>query len=334
MIRNDNWVFRAMEYPRLQKWVLVAATLLLWFAFGLQPPSVTSLAAMGLLFFSLIYLSYQIYPYLPIAPNELRAFGNNRQSNNQLSILVSNVYQPNRETARLKEVINILNPDIILLVETDQYWESEMNYLDEKYPHQVKEPKDNTYGMFLYSRLPLSDVEIRYMVEEDIPSIHAWVHLPSRKKIRLFGLHPRPPVPTENPRSTEKDAELILVAREVAETDAPVIVAGDLNDVAWSYTTSLFQRLSGLLDPRKGRGFFNTFNAKNPLMRIPLDHVFVSSHFKLRNMSRVRSVGSDHFPIFISLECSEHFQYQQQTPEAVEADEKVADEKLLKLQSS
>jgi len=221
----------------------------------------------------------------------------------------------------------------VLLLETDHYWENQMKSLVKDYPHRVLEPKDNTYGMLLYSRLPLSDMTVKYLVEQDIPSIHAWVHLPSGVKVRLYGLHPRPPVPSENPRSTEKDAELVMVGKEAATLNAPVIVAGDLNDVAWSYTTALFQRLSRLLDPRKGRGFFNTFSANNPLVRIPLDHVFVSSHFKLISIQRLGHIGSDHFPIYLRLQYENGNQYEQPTPQPTEEDHSIAQEKLDAAQS-
>jgi len=92
-----------------------------------------------------------------------------------------------------------------------------------------------------------------------------------------------------------------MMARSVAKSDMPVIVAGDLNDVAWSATTRLFRKISGLLGPRVGRGVFNTFHVDYPFVRWPLDHLFHSQHFTLQNLQCLPSIGSDHFPLLARL---------------------------------
>lgn len=123
----------------------------------------------------------------------------------------------------------------------------------------------------------------------------------SGQRLHFYGVHPMPPSPTEHYRSTERDAEVLLVGKETRQQSGPVIVAGNLNDVAWSHTTRLFRRVSGLLDPRIGRGLFSTFNARYFFLRWPLDHVFVSHHFKLVQLRRLPNGGSDHFLILVSL---------------------------------
>lgn len=182
--------------------------------------------------------------------------------------------------------------------------------------------------MLLHSRLEITDPEIRYILKDSIPSMHMQVVLPSGDRVFLHVLHPEPPNPRHATRTTERDAELLIVGREVSARDKPAIVAGDFNDVAWSYTTNLFQKTSGLLDPRVGRGTFNTFNARNPLLRWPLDHVFHSDHFKLVSIKRGPAWGSDHFPIFIELSLESGAEAQQNEAEPSQAEEEEVDNKI------
>ena len=109
------------------------------------------------------------------------------------------------------------------------------------------------------------------------------------------------PVPNEESDSLPRDAEILIVGKENRDNPRPFIVFGDLNDVAWSRTNYLFQNVSGLLDPRVGRGFYHTFHAGIPLLRFPLDHFFHSKHFRVADFRRLRNIGSDHFPVYVEL---------------------------------
>jgi endonuclease/exonuclease/phosphatase (EEP) superfamily protein YafD len=216
--------------------------------------------------------------------------------------VIANVLMDNRQAGRLSDIVRAEDPDLVLAVETDARWCEQLEGALPDHPFRIAHPLSNTYGMLLLSRLELVDPQVRFLLKPDVPSIRTGVRLRSGEVIMLYGLHPEPPSPTEADSSLPRDAELVMAGREIAQADRPTIIAGDLNDVAWSHTSRLFRRLSRMLDPRAGRGMYNTFHAHYWFLRWPLDHVFLSDAFLVRGLKRLPAFGSDHFPIFIAVD--------------------------------
>ena len=299
LIRTDVWWVRVFDFPRIQ---ITTATVITLTAYSYVTAAGSSFALLFIIGLGLCFLRqcYMIYPYTILASKQVQ---NSERDNSDAScrLMFANVLMTNRDSERLRRIIREQNPDVILTVETDAWWQEQLKEFEVTHPHKVHCPLENTYGMLLYSQLELVRPEIKFIVEDDIPSIHALMKLPNGKEVEIHCMHPRPPFPTEAMQSTERDAELLIVGRSIKKTDVPVIVMGDLNDVAWSRTNYLFQDISGLLDPRIGRGFFNTFHAQYPIIRFPLDHFFHSNHFRLIELKRLSRFGSDHFPVLIAL---------------------------------
>ncbi|MDO8861040.1 endonuclease/exonuclease/phosphatase family protein [Haliea sp. E1-2-M8] len=297
--RITAWWIRGLDFPRLQlsalAGTLLAVGVVIGVLDGLSPLVITGLALCA---GCIIFHAWWILPYTRLWPREVL---DTDGATPCLRLLTANVLTPNQHADRFLELVRQNNPDIFITLESDSRWQGYLDTLEGDYPFSVKVPLDNLYGMHLYSRLPLSDTKVAYLVQEDIPSIHAKVHLSDTVDLRLHVLHPAPPSPTENEESTERDAELVVVAQAVADETGPVIVTGDLNDVAWSTTTRLFRKISGLLDPRVGRGMFNTYHAEHKLLRWPLDHLYHSDHFTVSELRRLPAFGSDHFPLLVEL---------------------------------
>lgn len=303
IIRSDYWAFRVFEFPRAQKLILSLIILGLFVIFAPYDHFSTYLIT-GLLILNSFYLGYLIFPFTPFAPKQMLASASPRNTpspENFLSVMVSNVYQYNRRADKCLRVIKKNEPDVVLLVETDEWWMQAVRQLEQHYKYKILYPLDNTYGMLLYSRLPLKDSEIKFLIKDSIPSIHTKVVLRSGQKVQLYCIHPEPPAPSESLHTTERNAEILKVGKMAKECPYPNVVFGDLNDVAWSYSTELFLKTSGLLDPRRGRGFYNSFHAKHIFLRWPLDHFFCSKEFRLIKLKRLEHIESDHFPMLLKI---------------------------------
>lgn len=326
LIPRDEWWIRDFDFPRLQIIFLGAVCLTLLLALPIEWDN-QRIAACLFLIAALVYQLKMVLPYTFIWPSQVK-LATDMDERQQISMIVSNVLTTNTKYHLLLAEIDTHQPDIILTLESDKSWEQALSVIEPIYPHVVRVPLDNLYGMHLYSRLPLKDTEVKFLLSDDIPSIHTKVILRSGKQVQLYCLHPMPPSPTEASESTLRDAELLLVGKHIEKEQKTSIVMGDLNDVAWSRTTRLFQRISGLLDPRVGRHFINTFHADYPLFRWSLDHVFHSTDFSLIDMRRLSHVGSDHFPVFTRLQYTPQNESEQPALQADAEDEQEATDKI------
>jgi endonuclease/exonuclease/phosphatase (EEP) superfamily protein YafD len=299
LIKDSYWIFKALEFPRLQKLLIIGLLIAGWAVYWRFTDRI-DLFAFGALIVSAGYLIYKILPYTVLFPKEVKK-APPHDKDDHIKVFTANVFQDNRNYGKMLEQIRRTDPDVILLMETDTGWEEGVRELEKVYPHILKAPLDNTYGMLFYSRYTIAEGEIKYCVSDDIPCVDAVLLLPSGRLVKIWCLHPEPPAPQESITTKEQDKELMQVALAARDCKQPILVFGDLNDVAWSHTTILFKKVSKLLDPRRGRGFFNSFSAKHRFMRFPLDYLFCSKHFGLVDMQRLGYNGSDHFPMFIHL---------------------------------
>ncbi|MBW3571094.1 MAG: endonuclease/exonuclease/phosphatase family protein [Gemmatimonadetes bacterium] len=333
---GSHWMVRLWDFPRLQIAALASLSGAVYAAAffrggALEWAFLATAAATAL------WQARKIFPYTPLARTQVQrstvgsAKGRSLETRRHPSfrLLITNVQMENTEHERLLRVIEEAAPDVVLAVETDAVWARALGPLAPSYPHVVRQPQENWYGMMLFSRLPLLEARCEFLVQDDIPSVHAVLELPGGVHVFLHGIHPRPPEPIRDQDSTPRDAELVVVGNAIGDAaDRPTVVAGDLNDVAWSPTSELFIRLSGLLDPRRGRGFYNSYNAKNPVFRYPLDHVFHSNHFRLVELRRLPRIGSDHYPMLIELSYEPDAEAAQPEPEEEAGDGERAEDRL------
>ena len=329
LIAADFWWIRIFDYPHIQLTLLTLTAIAAYF-FRFEIRSWRDYTFMAVLIACFVFQFAKIYPYTPFAPYDVGKPTEKVNKETGFMVLTSNVLQKNKEKGLLIEEMKKLNPDVAIFTETDAKWNDAIKSgLGSEYSYKVEVPLDNTYGMILYSKLKLIEPQVKYIVDDSIPSIHTEIELRSGDKIQLHAIHPTPPMPQHNPSSSDRDAEMMKIALEAMDSEIPVIVIGDFNDVAWSNTVSMMQSVGELLDVRKGRSFYNTFDATSFIMRWSLDHIFLSEEFRVKNIDVGNDINSDHFPFYAELYLQPELSEEQKPTAATQEQIKKAKEQIV-----
>ncbi len=302
---NPHWFFRTADFVRLQS-LFIQLLLLVLFLYFEENFSLISWILLAGLLFSIIYQLAKVIPYSSWYPSKKNLL----KSDGKIRIFAGNVFQDNKNHQQFLKEIYRFDPEIVLAMEINKEWEDSLSVLEKEYPFTVKIPQEDYYGMHLYSKIELKDVTVNYLIEKNVPSIYFDYPLKNGSAILFACLHPAPPSPTENDTSKEHDAELMLTGKHIRKIKTPAVVCGDMNDVVWSRTTRLFKKMTGMIDPRVGRGFFSTYNAKYFFFRFPIDHLFHTKDLYVGKMQRSKFFGSDHFAMYYEI----HYNFSTPTP--------------------
>ncbi|MEB2777827.1 endonuclease/exonuclease/phosphatase family protein [Algoriphagus sp. D3-2-R+10] len=292
------WYFKILDFPRFQ-YLIIAIVLFVTFLFLTKKwrfPAV--FLCLGLLV-SIVIQGRLILPYYLGEKKVPDATVDKITKDNKISALIANVLVTNKNSQEFLQLIKTSNPDLILAMEVDNWWIDQLQILKNNYPYFMEFPLDNAYGMALYSKLRLTNDNIIFLNQDDVPSFHAEITLNSGESIQFHGVHPVAPVPSDRyPDNVGKEeVALAKVGDMVSKDTIPVIVAGDFNDVSWSDTSRLFEKNGDLKNVRIGRGIYSSFDVNSPFLRWPLDHFFVTKQFSLSKLERLPGFGSDHFPM-------------------------------------
>jgi endonuclease/exonuclease/phosphatase (EEP) superfamily protein YafD len=215
-----------------------------------------------------------------------------------LRVMLSNVFTANRDTELVIAMVRREAPDVVILQEVDDRWANALQALDPLFPHSKVISRSDNFGIGIWSRWPLLDVEEIVSGDFAVPSIQPQVEM-AGQRVTILATHPVPPASAEG--FAERNAQLVSLAARARQTSPPMILVGDLNVTMWS---PYYRRLvddSGLKDARKGFGVQATWPTFLPFMKIPLDHCLVSPTIQVKDFKRGSPVGSDHLPIIADL---------------------------------
>jgi endonuclease/exonuclease/phosphatase (EEP) superfamily protein YafD len=240
----------------------------------------------------LLLACVNIVPILPLY------FGKPKMPDKAGSVLRAMLINVNTrlgDANRVRAVVSEADPDILVLEEISAAWISDLTWLTNSYPHSLSQPREDNFGIGLYSKLPLADAEVVYIGEAEVPSILATVST-AQRDLRVIATHPLPPGGRDYSRWRNEQLGRLP---DFVRSPFPVLLLGDLNVTPWNHHFRRLLTRTGLRDSARGYGVQPTWPNFTPLLRIPIDHCLHSEDIGILDRWVGENVSSDHFPVIV-----------------------------------
>jgi endonuclease/exonuclease/phosphatase (EEP) superfamily protein YafD len=210
--------------------------------------------------------------------------------------LLVNVNSDTGDPKKVVELIQRAQPDILALEEINDRWLSALAVALTNYPYSKVVPRNDNFGIGLFSKYPFTKCEDWQTYLAEVPSIIAETQLDGTR-LTVIATHPLPPAGAENSRL--RNDQLAQLPGFVRQSKSPVLLLGDLNATPWCSSFEQLLSESGLHDASQGRGVLPTWPTYLPIFLIPIDHCLHSDDVHVRRVARGPSVGSDHYPLLV-----------------------------------
>lgn len=156
-------------------------------------------------------------------------------------------------------------------------------------------PREDNFGIGLFSRLPLERAEVVYVGAAGVPSIVARIRT-AAGPLTVVATHPLPPGGAVYTQLRDEQLERLP---DLLPTAGAALLVGDLNVTPWNRNFRLLLARTGLRDSSKGRGVQPTWPAESLLFAIPLDHCLHTPDIAILRKEIGENVGSDHYPVIV-----------------------------------
>jgi endonuclease/exonuclease/phosphatase (EEP) superfamily protein YafD len=224
-----------------------------------------------------------------------------RTTSTNLRLLLFNVLTSNTQYPGLINLVRAEKPDLLIVQEMNRRWMGNLNALRDDLPHSCVEPREDNFGIAVYSRIPFEESRVVRLLEIGLPSIQAKISV-NGQSVSILTTHPLPPLGSQEAFSL-RNAQLSEASKLMRQLAEPKVLIGDLNTTVWSPFYFQLVEESGLVDARKGFGLLPTWpaNFSLPVFRIPIDHCLISPLVEVKNIRTGPYLGSDHLPLIVDL---------------------------------
>ncbi len=214
-----------------------------------------------------------------------------------LRLLIANLEVGNTRYRAIERVIDQTRPDVVGVIELSPGMAAHLRRSLPGYRARVLAPRQDAYGIGVFSRIPLADARIDHFPAEGGPPT-AVVHTRAAgTPLTLVVTHAHTPF-----AGSIHVRQLQALAAARPRLGGRLAICGDFNTPPWS---GPFRRLAGdgrLRDLYGGSAWSGySWPTWAPPLRVPLDNCLVGSGLGVTAHRHTAGVGSDHYPLLVDL---------------------------------